>query len=241
MSTALTKLDEVIVKGDLSSLSSGEKSFYYKQVCESIGLNPLTKPFEYIRLNGKEVLYATRGASEQLRQVHAISIQIASRETIGDIYIVTARASRPDGRCDESTGAVNIKGTGGDNLANAYMKAETKAKRRVTLSICGLGMLDESEVETIPGAKRVPVEEIPVAPMKQEVSPSQEVEKPSYNQRVFTKLSGLGVNVMSIFDEFQRYTPDEFTKEEIEILIARGKKLSVSKATLQQDQLAESI
>jgi len=27
------------------------------------------------------------------------------------------------------------------------MKAETKAKRRVTLSICGLGMLDETEVE----------------------------------------------------------------------------------------------
>jgi hypothetical protein len=29
------------------------------------------------------------------------------------------------------------------------MKAETKAKRRVTLSICGLGMLDESELETV--------------------------------------------------------------------------------------------
>jgi hypothetical protein len=32
------------------------------------------------------------------------------------------------------------------------MKAETKAKRRVTLSICGLGMLDETEVADIPGA-----------------------------------------------------------------------------------------
>ena len=29
------------------------------------------------------------------------------------------------------------------------MKCETKAKRRVTLSICGLGMLNETEVETI--------------------------------------------------------------------------------------------
>ena len=36
------------------------------------------------------------------------------------------------------------------------MKAETKAKRRVTLSICGLGMLDETEVETIPHAYPVP-------------------------------------------------------------------------------------
>jgi hypothetical protein len=35
------------------------------------------------------------------------------------------------------------------------MKAETKSKRRVTLSIVGLGMLDESEVDSIPGAKAV--------------------------------------------------------------------------------------
>jgi hypothetical protein len=41
----------------------------------------------------------------------------------------------------------NLKG---DALANALMKAETKAKRRVTLSIAGLGWLDETELETIP-------------------------------------------------------------------------------------------
>ena len=35
------------------------------------------------------------------------------------------------------------------------MKAETKAKRRATLSIVGLGLLDETETETIPGAKLV--------------------------------------------------------------------------------------
>jgi hypothetical protein len=44
----------------------------------------------------------------------------------------------------------NLKG---DALANALMKSETKAKRRVTLSIAGLGWLDETELETIPVAK----------------------------------------------------------------------------------------
>src|SRR5690606_19209121 len=39
----------------------------------------------------------------------------------------------------------------------------TKAKRRVTLSMVGLGMLDESEVETIPGAQVVPGGELPAA------------------------------------------------------------------------------
>ena len=43
----------------------------------------------------------------------------------------------------------NLKG---EALANAMMKAETKAKRRATLSICGLALLDELEVETIPNA-----------------------------------------------------------------------------------------
>jgi hypothetical protein len=35
-------------------------------------------------------------------------------------------------------------------LGNAMLKATTKAKRRVTLSMCGLGMLDEDEVASIP-------------------------------------------------------------------------------------------
>jgi hypothetical protein len=49
-------------------------------------------------------------------------------------------------------GTVPIRGLTGDNLANAMLKALTKAKRRLTLSLCGLGMLDELEVETIPNA-----------------------------------------------------------------------------------------
>jgi hypothetical protein len=38
----------------------------------------------------------------------------------------------------------------GDALANALMKCETKAKRRVTLSLASLGWLDETELDTIP-------------------------------------------------------------------------------------------
>jgi hypothetical protein len=38
----------------------------------------------------------------------------------------------------------------GEARANAMMTAETKGKRRVTLSICGLGVLDETEVADLP-------------------------------------------------------------------------------------------
>jgi hypothetical protein len=63
------------------------------------------------------------------------------------VYIVTAYATNGKGRTDSSIGAVNIDQLRGEAKANAMMRSETKAKRRVTLSICGLGLMDESEVE----------------------------------------------------------------------------------------------
>ena len=146
-------IENALIKGDLAGLSSEQRLSYLKQVCDSVGLNMLTKPFEYIPLNGKLILYATRAATDQLRSVQKVSIKITAREKFDDIYIVTAQATNAEGRFDESTGAVNVAGLKGEALANAYLKAETKAKRRVTLSLCGLGLLDESEVETITDAK----------------------------------------------------------------------------------------
>jgi len=148
---ATSQLEKVLIGGDLASLKPEERVMYYKAVCESVGLNPLTKPFEYISLNGKLTLYARRDATDQLRQLHKVSITIISREVMEDCYVVTARATTPN-RQDESIGAVSIANTKGEARANAMMKAETKAKRRVTLSVCGLGMLDETEVDSIPGA-----------------------------------------------------------------------------------------
>ena len=75
-------------------------------------------------------------------------------EAVG-VYQVTSKASLPDGRCTESIGAVNIAGLKGEAYANAIMKAETKAKRRATLDLLGLGVLDESETESIPNAEPV--------------------------------------------------------------------------------------
>lgn len=140
--------------GDMSKLSPTERATYYDAVCQSLGLNPLTKPFDFLNLNGKLRLYALRDCTDQLRKLHSISIYITARERISDIYVVTARAKDRTGREDESTGAVAVGNLKGEALANALMKAETKSKRRVTLSIAGLGMLDEAETEDIPDVAR---------------------------------------------------------------------------------------
>ncbi len=153
-------LEKVLIQGDLSPLSESDRIAYYSRVCKSLGLNPLTQPFAYIRLQGKLKLYALREATEQLRQLHSVSVKIVSRELVDDIYVVTARATLPDGRCDESIGAVFLGQSQGELRANLLMKGESKAKRRVTLSICGLAMLDELEVETIPDAIKTQVPEL---------------------------------------------------------------------------------
>jgi len=159
---SMKAIEAALVNGDLGKLSPVERLVYFEKMCSTLGLNPLTKPFEYITLNNKLVLYATKGCAEQLRANKSVSITIPSRELIEDVYVVTAEATLPDGRKDSATGAVSVAGLKGDQRANAMMKAETKAKRRVTLSVCGLNMLDETEVESIKAeARRVGPEQPP--------------------------------------------------------------------------------
>ena len=143
-------IEKCLLEGDLSKLSLDQRLSYYKQVCETVGLNPLTKPFQYIVLNGKLTMYALKGATDQLRRIYDISCEVKNTEKIEDLYVVTVKAvNNKNGRVDEDMGFAKISGMKGDMLGNAMLKATTKAKRRVTLSMCGLGMLDEDEVASI--------------------------------------------------------------------------------------------
>lgn len=148
-------IESVLIGGDLSKLTPEQRVSYYNRMCETLGLNPLTKPFAYLTLNGKLILYALKDATEQLRKVHGVSITEVTSQRFDDVFVVTAKAQDREGRTDAATGAVAIGNLKGETLANALMKAETKAKRRATLSICGLGMLDETEADTIPRAEMV--------------------------------------------------------------------------------------
>lgn len=147
----------LVMNGDISKLTQPQKLQYYKGYCDRLGLDPLTQPFKILKLQGKEILYCDRSGGQQLSKLHKVSHEIKSREKMDDLYIVTCRASLPDGRFSESIGAVNIAGLKGDQLANTMMKGETKAKRRATLDLLGLGILDETETQTIPGAQTIDV------------------------------------------------------------------------------------
>lgn len=143
-------VNHLVMKGDCSKMSEDECREYYLYRCKELGLDPAEKPFEFMVLQGKKILYALKSCTDGLCRERKLKREIISKERMDDIYVVVSRATEIEtGRYDESTGAVSIGNLKGDALCNAIMKAETKSKRRAVLSLCGLGMLDETEIETI--------------------------------------------------------------------------------------------
>jgi hypothetical protein len=138
------KVNAVIARGDLKGLTDAEKNWHYLEVCRTVGVNPATRPFQYITLNQKLVLYPTKDCTDQLRKVNGINIEIVEYSTNeAGVLLVRVKATDKHGRHDEDYGAVSIKGLTGEFASNAFMKAITKAKRRVTLSISGLGFPED--------------------------------------------------------------------------------------------------
>ena len=175
----------VLNGGDLHGLSPEEKTEYYHTLCERAGVDPTTQPFKLMKLNGKEVLYADKTCAQQLNRLHGLSQVITSQSTIADdsVYVVCVRTTGKDGRHCDSMGAVPISGLKGENLANALLKCATKANRRGTLEYCGLGMLDEMEVNSIAGAE-TSSDPVGVATFKTDGRPApRNVERDPINSR----------------------------------------------------------
>jgi hypothetical protein len=67
-------LERVLIGGDLAQLTEAQRLAYYRAVCQSLGLNPLSKPFEYLWLNGKLRLYALRDLSSARSALPAVRL-----------------------------------------------------------------------------------------------------------------------------------------------------------------------
>jgi len=125
---------------------------YAAELSRRLSLDPLAQPFRLLKIDRREILYCTKAGAEQLNRIHEISHEIREREERRDIYTVYSRAVLPGGRFVDSSGSVAVAGLEREPLANAMMTAETKSKRRATLSLLGLGLLSEEEALTVPGA-----------------------------------------------------------------------------------------
>ncbi len=134
-------LEAALTTGDVAKLPAATRIRYLIALCHSSGLSPLTRPFILLKTQSGEMQwYGTVQAAEALRARHRISVRVLSRERLDDLFAVTVAASLPDGRTEESVGIVEVSQLKGKALADAMMKAESKAKRRVTFALVGLGL-----------------------------------------------------------------------------------------------------
>ena len=152
-------ISNLVLNGDISKMSNEMKVEYYNKLCHSLNLNPVTKPFQIISFQGKTILYATKDCTEQLRKINKVSIVELNQDIKEGLCISKCKVQDKDNRYDIATGVVVLP-SDAIGKANGIMKCETKAKRRATLSICGLGILEESELDTMPAYVTVPISDI---------------------------------------------------------------------------------
>lgn len=194
---AMPAIEKALVGGDLSALNPDQRLAYYRSVCDSLALNALTKPFIYVTLQGKLAFYATKDCAEQLRNRDNVSTKILDKgyTECRTAYFVRAGASRPNGRTDESIAALSSvypeqykdyngkwvthskagKQMTGEDLAALIMKCETKAKRRVTMSICGLGIPQDDDLSYPDNGSEPRIIGEQTAPTKEERSEAHEL------------------------------------------------------------------
>ena len=120
MSTApvnVAKIEELLATGNIGQFSPSEKVAYINKICDMMGLNPLTRPFEYVNFQGKTVLYARKDCTDQLRKIHGVSIKVTSQLILDGLLTITVEATDKTGRTDSDIGALSIAGLKGDALA----------------------------------------------------------------------------------------------------------------------------
>jgi len=159
LTTAESEAVDQLLQMDVQKLTQEQTSKYLFWLAKRRGLDPMTKPFDLITLQGKRVVYANAGCADQLREIHRISIEVLEEGPLRlgdqvrpDVYIVKVKASLPDGRSLIEVGGAGIENQTGENLWIAIAKSYTRAQRRATLGLCGLGVPDISELGEQVGA-----------------------------------------------------------------------------------------
>ena len=167
-------VSSIILHNDLSKLTKEQQVQYVSYRCSKAGLDVAGSPFNLIpNKEGKLFLYANKEAAAQLNQLRSLSPVVSKEEFLMDntIFKVTYKVTE-NGRATEDCGAVGlvkvkkmpgkpdeIRPLSPDEVADAIMKAHTKAKRRAILTHCGIGTNDLDE----------PLIVVDTAPVKEEI------------------------------------------------------------------------
>lgn len=210
-------LSHILGSGDLGRLTNEQRVGHYLDVCQSLGLNPRTRPFDWIEFYDPQTkakklqLYPNRSCAEQLRRQHQISVRVIRREPIGmntdePMFVVEVEGTTPTGRIGTAIKYVPLTGQrqgggtyrlSGQQLANAYMKAETGAFRRLTFSM--VGMASPPDVEELGRVKVVTVD-----------GTGQVLEAPTVEQKALAADPGMAAAIGEVTYETAERAPSPF-------------------------------
>lgn len=150
----LAKIETAIMRNDFGALSHEQRAYILFKKCEALGVSIWLQPFAWGTIDGKLTPVPLKGLFQQLREKRGLIIDEIKEDFDKELGVYSVKCFGHVGeRKDMGIGVVGVKGLSGDPLANAMMKAHTKAKNRLTGSLCGGdSAVDDAELSSIPGA-----------------------------------------------------------------------------------------
>lgn len=173
-STALANPEDVTAAlthylgtGDLSRLPAEQRAALYLDTCSSLGINPRTRPFDWIEFydpetKGKKLtLYPNKACADQLAFQHQIRVRTVEEKIVGALFKVVVEGTMPNGRSETAVSYLDLTDRDGSQLkgqrlGNAFMKGHTKAKRRLVFAM--LGMMAPPDPDELQQARIVTVD-----------------------------------------------------------------------------------
>jgi hypothetical protein len=147
----------ILARGNIASLSEEDRTRYILALCEALSLDPRFKPIDLIPGQGGALVpYLNRGATDSLarregiQRVTVVSPKVVDIDGVKCVLCIARATDTRTLRYEERTATMIMR-----DHANAYMRCETKAIRRATIAVLGIGMLDESELDGIRGADAI--------------------------------------------------------------------------------------
>lgn len=141
--------DEVVLAiaaGNIAPLEPRMRAVAIRAICEDGNLPVSLSPVILIPGDGGALKpYVTSIGASWVADNKRVSTKVLATGTESGVYFVRMLAVAGDGRSVEDVGAVSVQGQTGQNLANSWMKAHTKAYRRAVLRLAGLPLTDEDE------------------------------------------------------------------------------------------------
>jgi hypothetical protein len=143
-----------MAESEVGTLQGNNLAAHYITACERAGIDPSQRPFLVVRVGVRDVLCATHKAVKLMNIIHGITHEMVEGPCAVDLcgvqlVKVVCRAKARDGRVETATATV-LWGQPQNSLEGCM----ARARGRATLSLLGLAVLDEHELEMIPSALR---------------------------------------------------------------------------------------